>query len=93
MGTNDSLQAVQSGDLLECPFCGPVEIVHRWAGNIEIKHKPTCFLHAITTLHGAAHIAAWNRRHSNNTPQRMARPSAGATYAGGDGSTLDGGGR
>ena len=24
----------------------------------------------------------------NNTPQRMARPSAGATYAGGDGSGL-----
>ena len=48
--------------MLACPFCGPVEIVHRWAGNIEIKHKPTCFLHAITTLHGAEHIAAWNRR-------------------------------
>ena len=30
---------------------------------------------------------------ANTTPQRMARPSAGATYAGGDGSTLDGGGR
>lgn len=48
--------------LLPCPFCGPVEIVHQWAGNIEIKHNDACFLHAITTLHGAAHIAAWNRR-------------------------------
>ena len=49
--------------VFDCPFCGPVEIVHRWAGNVEIKHKDGCFLHAITTLHGAAHIAAWNRRY------------------------------
>jgi hypothetical protein len=64
MKKNATVEAVQP-DLLECPFCGPVEIVHRWAGNVEIKHKPACFLHAITTLHGAAHIAAWNRRYSN----------------------------
>jgi hypothetical protein len=59
---NDSGVAIDSTPLLACPFCGPVEIVHCWAGNIEIKHKDACFLHAITTLHGAAHIAAWNRR-------------------------------
>jgi len=49
-------------ELLACPFCGPIEIVHQWAGNVEIKHKDNCLLHAFTTLHGAVHIAAWNRR-------------------------------
>jgi hypothetical protein len=63
--TNHKLAVVASNELLDCPFCGPVEIVHKWAGNIEIKHADSCFLHAITTLHGAAHIAAWNRRKSN----------------------------
>jgi hypothetical protein len=65
-----------TGDLLECPFCGPVEIVHRWAGNVEIKHKDACFLHAITTLHGAAHIAAWNRRYSNSGIERTSGKGA-----------------
>ncbi len=62
MSENDAGNPVPSDALLACPFCGPIEIVHRWAGNVEIKHKDNCFLHAITTLHGAAHIAAWNRR-------------------------------
>lgn len=68
---------VRSDALLACPFCGPVEIVHRWAGNVEIKHKPTCFLHAITTLHGAAHIAAWNRR-ANATEHRQGARQGGS---------------
>ena len=55
-------------DLKPCPFCGPVEIIHRWAGNVEIRHKDTCFLHAITTLHGAAHVGAWNRRSEDGEP-------------------------
>jgi len=33
------------------------------------------------------------REWPNTTPQRMARPSAGATYAGGDGSVSDSGGK
>ena len=62
MANKKSVDKSPSIDLLACPFCGPVEIVHQWAGNVEIKHQDNCFLHAITTLHGAAHIAAWNRR-------------------------------
>lgn len=49
-------------ELKNCPFCGPVEILHQWAGNVEIRHKAGCFLESITTLYGAAHIAKWNRR-------------------------------
>jgi len=77
--TTQSVAAIESATLLApCPFCGPVEIVHRWAGNVEIKHKNACFLHAITTLRGAAHIAAWNRR-ANATAHVRDRSEAEGT--------------
>lgn len=38
------------------------------------------------SAHYRALVARRKDRKANNTPQRMARPSAGATYAGGDGS-------
>ena len=64
-----------SAKLLPCPFCGPVEIVHQWAGNVNIKHKDACFMHAMMTLYGEDQIAAWNRR-VNSVQGRSAKPSA-----------------
>lgn len=82
MSEQSERMKVDSDAVLACPFCGPVEIVHRWAGNITIKHKDACFLHATTTLHGAAHIAAWNRRASRIGEWREAHHDAGCSEAG-----------
>ena len=67
MANKKSVEKSPIIELLACPFCGPVEIVHQWAGNVEIKHKDNaCLLHSFTTLHGAAQVAAWNRRMSDS---------------------------
>lgn len=55
------MTATTTTELKPCPFCGPVEIVHRWGNNIKIAHKDECFLVAWTILYGND-IAAWNRR-------------------------------
>jgi hypothetical protein len=60
--TRAACSSAPACSLLPCPFCGPVEIVHQWDGNIEIKHKDDCLLKTMRTLYGSKDIAAWNRR-------------------------------
>jgi hypothetical protein len=64
MNKNDSQNGkeVSSDVVLPCPFCGSVDIVFRWAGNIEIKHKDGCFFRVNTALYGDSYIESWNRR-------------------------------
>ena len=67
MGTNDNGQAVQSGDLLACPFCGNPPKLFEWDNGdmASVECAGPCLMKDVTTgryCGKARAIEAWNTR-------------------------------
>lgn len=44
-----------------CPWCGPLEIWHKWSDKVRVRHNKDCPIKNTDTF-DTNQIAAWNRR-------------------------------